>query len=163
MADKQRINGNQYDFGSVSLKIADEPIYGFTSLSWSQKRERAKGYGAGKDRTPKGQTGGRVTYEPLKIKVRRDTANEIKLLLAAAASDGQSYGNAAVPVVAQWVEDETNQLPHTVEFFDCTYQSESPSTEEEGGADEIEIEFSYMKLDETIAGKKVTLYDATGS
>jgi hypothetical protein len=161
MADKVRINGNQYDFGSTSLKIGDEPIYGYTVANWSQKRERTKGYGAGKHRTPSGRTRGKYTTEPVKFTFRRDTVSQIKLMLAALASDGQSYGNAEVPIVFQYVEDESNQDPVLVEFFDAAFASEASASEEEGGPDMVEVEFDVMRIDETINGKKLTLYDAT--
>lgn len=159
--DKVRINGNLYDFGSTSLRLADEPIYGYVSVSWAQKRERQKGYGAGKDRLPQGRTRGRMAYENLKIKVRRDTASAIKTQLAARAADGQSYGDADdVLAVLQYVEEESNQEPVLVEFADCAYVGESNVSEEEGGPDYVEIELDYQRLDETINGTKVTLYSS---
>lgn len=160
MADKVFINGNQYDYGSTELKIAAEPIYGYTAVNWSQKRERQKGRGAGKDRRPKGQTGGRYEADVVKVTVRRDTASQIKLMLAEQV-DGSNYGNAVVPIVLQYVEDESNQDPVMVEFFDCTYQDDTNATEEEGGPDSVEISFSVQWIDETINGKKVTLYDSS--
>lgn len=162
-SDKVRVNGNLYDFGSTSLRIADEPIYGYTSVGWAQKRERQKGYGAGKDRLPQGRTSGKMVYENLKIKVRRDTSSAIKAILAARATDGQSYGDADdALIVFQYVEEESNQDPILIEFTDSAYVGESNVSEEEGGPDFVELEFDYQKLDETINGKKLTLYSSGG-
>jgi hypothetical protein len=156
--DKIRINGSQYDQGSVELKIANHPIYGFNALSWNQKRTRVKSVTTGKDRRPKGRSRGKYEAESLKMTVRRDTASAIKLMLAELSTDGQSYGDADdVPIVLQYIEDESNQDPITVEFINCALVSDGGNSEEDG-PDMVELEFDYMHLDETIAGKKVTLY-----
>lgn len=161
MADQVRVNGAQYDQGSIELKIRNTPIYGFTALSWSQKRERQKSVSAGRDRLPKGRTGGKITYENLKMTVRRDTASEIKLLLAEAATDGQSYGSVSDSMITvQYIEDESSQKPITIEFGSCALVSDGGNSEEDG-PDMVELEFDYMALDETIDGKKVTLYSTT--
>lgn len=158
--DLVRINGNQFDQGSTELKVANIPIYGFTAISWSQKRERVKSVTAGKDRRPKGRTRGKYTTESLKMTVRRDTASAIKLILAERAAGGESYGDVDdTPIVLQYIEDESNQKPVTVEFQQCALISDGGSSEEDG-PDMVEIEWDYMWLDETIDGKKVTLYSS---
>ena len=155
--DVVRINGNQYDQGSTELKIANIPIFGYTALSWSQKRERQKSVTTGKDRLPKGRSRGKMTYENLKITVRRDTASAVKLILAERSTGGQSYGDPTdTPIVLQYIEDGSNQKPVTVEFSDCALVSDSGSSEEDG-PDMVELEFDFMRLDETIDGKSVTL------
>lgn len=159
--DKVRINGNQYDQGSVELKIYNMPVYGFTAAAWSQKRERQKSVSTGKDRRPKGRTRGKYVTEALKLTVRRDTASAIKLMLAEKSSDGASYGDVDdTPIVLQYIEDESNQDPVTVEFLDCALTSDGGNSEEDG-PDMVELEFDYMYLDETIAGTKVRLYSGT--
>lgn len=159
--DLVRINGNLYDQGSIELKVANVPIYGFTAISWSQKRERVKSVTAGKDRRPKGRTSGKITYESLKMTVRRDTASTLKLLLAERSNDGQSYGDVNdTPIVLQYIEDGSNQRPVTVEFGQCALISDNGSSEEDG-PDMVEIEWDYMSLDETIDGKRVSLYHAS--
>jgi hypothetical protein len=161
MADTVRVNGALYDQGSTELKIAGEPVYGYNAVAWSQKRTRVKGYSQGKDRAPKGRTRGKYEVENLKITVYRKTASEIKKLFASRASDGQSYGNPDdVPIVFQYIEDESNQAPVLVEFIDCAVASDGGNSEEDG-PDMVEMEFDYMRLDETIDGQKVTLYDAS--
>ena len=160
MADKMRINGNQYDLGSTSLKIDNNPIYGYKAVNWSHKRDRQLGWGSGKDRAPQGRSRGKYTPDNLKVTVRRDTASAIKLMLADRAADAASYGNAIVPVVFQYVEDESNQDPVTVEFVDCACVSDNGVSEEDG-LDMVEMEFSYLRCEETIGGRKVTLFDAS--
>lgn len=160
MADKVRINGAQYDQGSVELKINNEPIYGFTNITWGQKRERVKSVSTGKDRRPKGRSRGKYTTDPFKITVRRDTASMIKLQLAALSSDGENYSEPdQTPIVLQYIEDESNQAPITIEFLECAFTSDAGNSEEDG-PDMVEIEFDFMYLDETIDGKKVRMYSA---
>lgn len=162
MADTVRINGNLYDQGSTSLKVADEFIYGYNAVSWAHKRDRQLFTGAGQDRAPKGRTRGKYVPETLKVTCRRDSASYVKTLLAARASDGVSYGNPSdVPVVFQYVEDESNQLPVTVTFVDCALIGDNGNSEEDG-PDMTELEFSVMRIEETIDGKTVTLYDSAG-
>src|SRR5262245_32277787 len=141
--DKIRINGAQYDQGSVILKISGVQIHGFNAVSWSHKRERVKSIQTGKDRRPKGRSRGKYTIENLKIGVRRDTASQIKLILAAQAADGQSYGEVDdTPIVLQYVEDESNQSPVTVEFNQCALVSDGGNSEEDG-PDMVDVEFDY--------------------
>lgn len=160
--DVVRIQGNQYDQGSTELKIGNVPIYGYASIDWDHKRERQKSITAGKDRRPKGRTGGKYTPGTLKMSVRRDTASQIKLLLAARVPDGQSYGDADdVPIVLQYVEDVSNQSPTTCEFNQCALVSDGGKSDD-SSPDMVDLEWDFMFLDETIDGKKVTLYHSGG-
>lgn len=137
------------------------PVYGYTALEWSHKRSRVKSVQAGKDRRAKGRTGGKYEVENLKLTVRRDTASAIKLLLAEAASDGASYGNVDdSTIVLQYVEDESNQKPITCEFNQCALVNDGGKSEEDG-PDMVDLEFDFMWLDETIDGKKLSLYNAS--
>src|SRR5687768_5578506 len=129
MADPLRINGAQYDQGSTELKINNVPIYGYTAVSWAQKRERQHSTSTGKDRRPKGRNGGKMVYENLKITVRRETASQIKLLLADSVPDQESYGNAEVPVTFQYTEDESNQVPIMNSFGQCYIVSDGGNSE----------------------------------
>lgn len=158
MADKVRINGNVYDFSSTILKIAGEPIYGYTKVDWKATRTRPRVYGQGKGRTAQGKASGKPEFENLKITVRRDTASEIKDMLANLAPNGETYSDPVVPITLQYVEDETNQLPLTMEFIDCNYETDANTTEMEGEADMVEVEFNYIKLDEYINGKRRRIY-----
>lgn len=157
MGDKVRIQGNQYDFASTSCKFDGEPIYGYKAISWSQKRERKKAYGAGKHAAPRGRSRGTYSAEA-KITLWRDTYTELCKALAAKAADATSFGDVEFPIVLQYVEDESNQDPVTVEFLDVVIGGEDSSSEESGDPDSVEVTLDVMRI--KVNG--LTLYSSEG-
>lgn len=157
MGDKIRIQGNQYDFASTSLKIDGEPFYGFTAISWAQKRERKKAYGAGKHAAPRGRSRGVYSAEA-KITMWRDSYTELCKALAAKAADATSFGDVEFPMVLQYVEDESNQDPVTVELLDVAIVGEDSSAEESGDPDKVEVALDVMR----IKTNGLTLYSSNG-
>lgn len=122
--DAIQINGNQYDWGSIIIKIEGDDIYGVKGLKYSQKRERTKSYGAGKHHAPRGRSRGKYSAEG-GITLHKSTAEELRAKL----DDGTgNYGDKEFMVVAQYIEkDET---PITVELFRCVIGNEDSSEEE---------------------------------
>lgn len=146
MADKVLINGNMYDFGSTSLKIDDEPFYGYKGITWNQKRERAKAHGQGKHRIPRGKSRGKYSAE-CTLTLYRDADTALIDHLASKAADGVSYGEVEFPMVLQYIEEGSNQDPVTIEFGRCHYGGDDNSNEEGGEADAvtITIDLIYIK------------------
>ena len=56
MSDVIRVNGNQVSWGSIVLKFNGQRFYGFTSISFSDKRERVHAYGMGRHHAPRGRS-----------------------------------------------------------------------------------------------------------
>jgi hypothetical protein len=158
MADKVRINGNLYDYSSTNLKIGDEQIYGYMSVGWGQKRERKLGFGSGRSGEPQGISRGKVAREALKLKLRRDTATQVKKLFAAESADGESYGDRPLPIILQYVEPNSNQDSVQVEFVESYWTNETNSSEIDGDPDAVEVEFTMIRIVETVNGKKLRLY-----
>lgn len=143
MSDAIRVNENQYDWGSIVIKVDGEPYYGTTAVSHSQKRERSKAYGMGRHRAPRGRTRGKYSAEG-KITMWKSSAQALRAALAASAGTN-SYGDKVFQIVIQYIEaDET---PITEELVDCVIASEDASHEENTDPlkEEIGLDIMYIK------------------
>ena len=152
--DTISVNGNLISWSSCDLRINNDSFRGFTSFTYSEKRERSLGYGAGRAHGPRGRSAGKYTPDPVKLKGFKDSVNALREYLAALAPDGISYGDVEVPIVLQFVEPGKD--PVTLKFERCVWTSTSGGAEE--GADPLqdEIEFSVMSV--STNGK--TLYNS---
>lgn len=144
MSDQVRINGNQFSWSSISLKIDGEQYFGVTSISYGDALEVEKGYGMGRHHAPTTRTAGKYTVEPLAITMRKDSANELRLQLAA-RSGGRGVSSVEIPIVLQFVEPSSN-LQHTVEFERCRYVKDASSAEEGPSGLMTEVEFDVMLI-----------------
>lgn len=144
MSDAIRVNNNQYDWGSIVIKVDGDEFHGFTAVSHNQKRERSKAYGTGKHRAPRGRTRGRYSAEA-KITAWKSSVEALRAKLASLSPDGSSYGDVVFQVVVQYIEaDET---PITEELVDCVIASEDASHEENTDPlkEEIGLDVMYIK------------------
>ena len=144
MGDGARINGNEYAWDSISLKIDGEPFYGFTAINYGDKRERTKSYGMGRHHAPRGRTGGKYTVDPVKLTGPKATFQAVRAALAAKSPDRQSYGNVPCQIVVQFVEQDGT--PITDELIDCVWVSNSSSHEESADPLKEEVEFDCMYI-----------------
>lgn len=140
MGDAIRVNDNQLSWGSITCKIDGDTFYGFTSVSYNDKRERTKAYGMGRHQAPRGRSRGKYTVEPVKLVGAKSSVAELRQALAARAKDGRSYGDVEFQIVLTYFE--TDEVPITVVIERCVWVSSS-STDEEGAEtlkEEIEID-----------------------
>lgn len=142
--DPVRINGNQLSWGSIKVKVDGESFFGFTSLSYGDKRERVKAYGMGKHHAPRGRSRGKYTVEPVKLTGPKSTVQALRERLAAKADDGASYGNVEFEIVAQYIE--ADELPITVEIERCVWMTNTSSEEENPDPLTEDIEIDAMKI-----------------
>lgn len=157
MADPVRINGNVYAHGSIVIKLDGERYHGFTSLSYGDKRERTRIAGMNKAHKSRGVTSGKYSTEAGKLKGPISSCQALRKALAAKAADGRSYGNVSFPIVAQWVENNTNQDPHAAQLVDCYIVAENLSHDEGTDATQEEITIDY----DHVIRDGLTLFDAT--
>jgi len=153
MADDIRVNGNQFDWASIALKLLEERYFGVTAISYGDARERTKAWGMGRSRRPRGRTSGKYVPEPVTITMWKGSSQTFLRALAD-AGDGVSFGNTVFQIVVQYVEpDET---PITVEIEDCVVTKVTASEEE--GSDPLKVE---LEID-TMAVRRngLTLFDA---
>lgn len=155
MADDIRVNGNQISWGSIILKLDSERFTGFTSISFSDKRERVKAYGMTKHHAPRGRSRGKYTIEPVKLVGWKGSVAAFRAALALRANDQISYGDVEFQIVVQYVD--TGELPLTVEIDRCVWTSNSSSDEESADPLKEEIEIDGM----LIRRNGLVLFDAT--
>lgn len=155
MSDAIRVNGNMYSWGSIVLTIDGDKYYGFTSLSFSQKRERKAVYGMGKAQAPRGMTRGKYTVENTKLSGPLSSVQAVRAALAAKSSNGKSYGDTEFHVTCQFVE--TDETPVTIEAFRCHWVSDSLDASE--GSDEIAQDFEIQPM--WIETNGLTLFDSS--
>src|SRR5262245_32419230 len=101
MADQYRINGNALSWASITLRVGDEVLTGFTGLTYADKRERTFVYGMGKHHAPRARTRGKYSVEPVKLKGPKSTMHALRTKLASLSPDGNSYGDYEFHINAQ--------------------------------------------------------------
>lgn len=153
--DKLLVNGNQYSWASAVIKISGENIYGITSISYNDKRERVKAYGTGKHHAPRGRSRGKYSTDASKMTCWTSTAQDLRNMLASQSPDGVSYGDTVFQVVVQYAEDDETAV--TVELVDCVLASQDTSNEESPDPLKEEITFDVMR----IRRNGLTLYDSS--
>lgn len=141
MADQIRVNGNQLSWGSIILKVNEERYYGFTSISYGDKRERSYAYGMNRSQAPRGISKGKYTPEVVSLSGWKGSVQTLLQALAA-AGNGTSYGDTVFQIVVQYIE--TDDTPVTVEIEDCRVTGITSSDEE--GPDPLKEELEIMPM-----------------
>lgn len=144
MSDQIRVNGNQHSWGSIVVKLADERVYGFTSIKYSDSRERVKAYGMGRHHAPRGRSRGKYEVDAVSLTGWKGSVQSLRERLASLAPDGRSYGDVVFQIVVQYIESD--DTPITVELEDCVWVKNTTSNEE--GPDPLseEIEIDCMRI-----------------
>ncbi len=143
MANEVRINGNVISWGSVICRINGIPQNWPTSISYSDKRERAVVYGMGRHHAPRGRTLGKYSVENPKLKGPKADVSGFLDYLASLSTDGNSFGDVRFDIVVQYIEDEQSV---TVEIEDCRVVGVTASDEESADALQDEVEIHAMRL-----------------
>lgn len=142
MANEVRINGNVLSWGSTIFRVNGITQHWITSVSYSDKRERAVVYGQGRHHAPRGRTLGKYSVENPKIKGPKGDVQGFLDYLAG-LGDGVGYGDVGFNIVLQYIEAEQSV---TVEIEDCRVVGVTASDEESAEALQDEIEISAMRL-----------------
>lgn len=153
--DRERILGNGFSWASGRIMVKGQEWHGTMKLSVGQKRERAKIWGTGRARRPRGRTGGKYSAS-CKLTVARDSMQSFLDFLASFADDGISYGNVEFDILYQQVESDLT--PVTVEVFGCVMADENFDDDGDSidpSKDDIELDVMEVRKN----GK--TLYDNT--
>lgn len=155
MSDAVRINGNQHSWGSIILKIDGDRYYGFTAISYNDKRTRSKGYGLGRHHAPRGRTRGKYELDPVKLTGWKSSIQELRRALATRSANGLSYGDVEFQVTVQYIEN--GEQPITVEIERCVITGNSASDEENPDPLKEELEIDCM----LIRRNGLTLFDSS--
>jgi hypothetical protein len=144
MSDAIRVNGNQFSWGSIILKVDQEPFYGFTGITYADKRERVKAYGMGRHHAPRGRSRGKYTIEPVKLTGWKSSVQAVRLQLAARSANQLSYGDVEFQIIVQYVESD--ETPMTVAIERCVWAGNSSSDEENPDPLKEEVEIDAMLI-----------------
>jgi hypothetical protein len=144
MTDQIRVNGNQHSWGSIICKVNGRRVYGFTSISFSDKRERVKGYGLGRHHAPRGRSRGKYTVDNVKLVGWKASVQDLRATLAAQSRDGKSYGDVEFEIIVQYVD--TGEAGITVQLERCVWAANSTSDEESADPLKEECELDCMKI-----------------
>lgn len=128
MADDIRVNGNLKSWGSLQFRVAGERIYGFTNVTFADKRERVKGYSMARHHAPYGRSAGKYSTDPVKVTGWADSVQALREAIAAQSADGLSYGNVLFQGLLQYIEPDESEI--TVEFDRLVWTGNSATVEE---------------------------------
>lgn len=161
MADQVRINGNTHSWSSIVAKVEGERFYGFTSVSFGDKRERVKGYGMGRHHAPRSRSAGKYSTDPVKLVGPKSTMQALRASLAARAADGKSYGDTEFELTVQYVEPSNTipggETPIHVILQRCVITANISSDEEGPDPLKEEVEIDCM----AIQRNGLTLFDSS--
>lgn len=155
MSDAIRVNDNMFSWGSIIAKVAGERYYGFESIAYGDKRERAKSWGMGRHQAPRGRSRGKYTVEPVKLGGPKGTVSALRAGIATLAADSKSYGNVEFQIIVQYIE--IGEIDQCVEINRVVWVSNSV-TDAEGQEvlkEEAELDAMY------IIRNGLTLFDGT--
>jgi hypothetical protein len=145
MGDQIRVNGNQFSWGSIILKVKSERIYGLTSVAFADKRERSYAYGMGRHHGPRGRSLGKYTPDPVKLGGWKRTIQDIRELLASASLVGETgYGDTQFEVDVQYIEPDEATIQVVIEG--CVWTGSTTSDEESPDPLKEEFECSPMLI-----------------
>lgn len=155
MADPVRINGNEYSWASIEVKIDGEVYSGWTEIGFGHTRTRSKTYGMGRAHAPRGRTSGKYEVDETKLVGPLDTVKMLKEKLASMSESGKSYGDVPFQIVVQYLEPAEDDRQITVELIDNMITGETYSHSE--GPDALSCELTLDTMDIVIDG--LTLHD----
>ena len=114
MSDPLCVNGNSLSWGSLTFKINGIVIYGFSDISYGEKRERVKGWSMGRHQAPTRRSRGKYTAENIKVTGYTSSFEYMRKLLADLATGGKSYGDVEFEGLLQYFEEDDTEM--NVEF-----------------------------------------------
>lgn len=150
------VNGNQISWGSIVLKLDEQRFTGFTAIAFSDKRERVKAYGMGRNHAPRGRSLGKYTIEPVKLTGWKESVQLFREALAAKTDGLKSYGDVEFACMVQYIEPSESEID--IEIERCVWMTNTSSDEENPDPLKEEVEFDAM----LIRRNGLVLFDQTG-
>lgn len=155
MSDAIRVNGFCYSWGSLIFRLDGERYYGFTAVSFGDKREHGIGWSMARHHAPYLRSSGKYSAEPLKVTGWKRSVLALKQAIAAKSSDGKSYGNVTFQGVLQFFEGDETEV--NIEFNRLVWAANNSSHEE--SADPLKADFELQCM--YISENGLTLFDAS--
>jgi hypothetical protein len=133
-----------FSWSSVITKLDGETIFGLKSIAYSDKVERAYGYGQGRHHGPRGQSAGKYTPGPVTISFEKQTADLVRKKIASKSVSGTSLATVKFQLTIQYAEPGAD--PITDELIDCRWAGIDSKGEE--GPDPLyeDAEFTCMRV-----------------
>lgn len=156
MGDQIRVNGNVLSWGSIVVKCDGDRYVGFNSITFADKRERVKLYGAGQHQAPRGRSRGKYSTDPVKMGGPPSSFQALREGLADRSDDGLSYGDVEFQITIEAVEFD--EIPLLVVIDRGIWTANSATWEESPDPLKEEIEIDCMK----IYRNGLTLFDSSG-
>lgn len=144
MSDQIEVNGSQFSWGSIEVKLDGEVFTGFTKIAYGDSRERTKAYGMGRHHAPRGRSRGKYATDPVQLTGWKGSVQTLREALASKSADGNSYGDVEFEITVSYIEaDET---PMLVEIRRCVWAKSAASNEEgpDPLSEEIEIDCMFI-------------------
>jgi hypothetical protein len=140
MADQYRINNNIHSWASMIAKVNEDRFFGFTDISYGDKRERQKAYGMGRHQAPRGRTHGKYTVEPVKIGGPKSSIQALREGLARNAADQISYGDVEFQFVLQYFESDDSPITVVIERLVIVSNQSDDAEGADVGKDAVECD-----------------------
>jgi hypothetical protein len=142
--DQERVELNPFGWSSIVYSVAGIELFGVTSIGSAWKRERVYGYGLGKSHGPRSLSKGKVTYDPLKLKMHKDSFEVLRNIYAERATDGRSFADVRLNHSIQIIEVESFNTVHYL-FENVVWSGESFTWDESPDPLQEEAELQYMR------------------
>jgi hypothetical protein len=149
-----RLNDTIFSATSSEFNILGAPFVGILSLDYEQKRERKLVYGARKDGTPLGMTGGKYGIGSFGMSMLRSSYQRLIELLSLKGFG--SYGDASFPISAVYAEPLAllkGVPPIVIAIEGCRIISEKDTNKE--GIDEAVTEVGLAAMSLTRNGMRL--------
>lgn len=145
MSDPILINGNAHSWASLKLQVGDgNPIYGWTAITFADKRERTLGWSQGRHHAPTRRSRGKYQPDPVKLTGYASAIQQLREDLAALSPDGLSYGDVEFQGFLSYFEAQEKQIDVVFHRLAWGGNSANPTEGPELLMDEIELSVFYI-------------------
>jgi len=124
--DKVQVNGDAFDWGSITILAANDTLHGIKSIKYKDGIESSFQYGASRARAPRGRTRGKYTCEA-SMTLFKDSAHAFRQRLHL-LSGGRGYGQVDFNVNLQFFENGSDF--QNILLVNCRYGGTDASDEE---------------------------------
>lgn len=143
--DVERLDVNPFGWSSIIYSVNGQEMFGITGISCGWKRERVDGYGLGRSHAPRTYSKGKVSFEPVKLKLHKDTVESLRSYYARFASDQRSFADVRLNHVIQYVEKGSFNTQR-IDLVNTAWTGETINHEENPDPLMTEIELKALRV-----------------
>jgi hypothetical protein len=149
------VDGSCYSKASIRFIFVDEVVEFTGEYAFSEKLEKAFGYGTNKSFAPIKQSPGKYVPGGLKVKGFSGGAQKMREKIAALTEDSKSYGTVKFPVMIQMVD--SNESPIDIGFEGVSWEENANTINDSPDPLQDEMNYSFMRMNRN----GLTLYDSS--